>query len=203
MFGGGGGAVPYESMLMMRMGQGGASIRGDIAKELGLTSEQETKLKDLQAEQMEKMMSSFRPQGGNPPDQAEREKMMKQIGDMLKEADKKALAVLDEKQKKRLHELWIQRQGNGAILNETVQKELALTDDQKTKIKNLQTRSQDANRTLGEKMRNQEIDFQEFRDASEKNRKIMNDELGKVLTKDQADKLKAMGGAEFKFEDGN
>lgn len=199
MFGGGGG-VAYESMLLMRMSREGASIRDDIAKELKLTDDQKSKLNAVQEKQREKMMEMFQGGGFDP---SNREQMQKAIGEMMKEADKNALAVLDDTQKKRLHELWIQQQGNNALLNEGVQKELALTDAQKAKIKTLQEKQQAAMTALGEKMRNQELDFQEFRDTSEKNRKIMNEELGKVLTKDQTEKLKAMGGAAFKFEDGN
>lgn len=196
---GGGGALPYESMMLMGFGPSGPNIRSDIAKELALTSDQEKKLRDLQAEQMEKMMS-MRGQGGGQADEAEREKMRKTMTEMMTTADKNALAVLDEKQRKRLHELWIQQQGNRAITHEPIQKELGLSDTQKAKIKSLVDKSNQANQALFQKMRNQEIDFQEVRETSEKNGKVLNEELGKLLTTDQAKKLKEMGGAEFKFE---
>lgn len=195
MMGGAGGGG--ESFLLFRMSREGASIRSDVGKELKLTSDQEKKLMAVQDGQRQKMMDMFQGGGFDPSD---REKMQKVIGDMLKESDKEVKAILDETQKARLHELWIQQQGNNAIANETVQKELAMTDEQKAKVKSLMDKSQEANRAMMERVRNQEIDFQQVRETSEKNGKVLKEELGKILTTDQAAKLKKMGGAEFKFE---
>lgn len=192
--GGGGGA-----MMLFRMNQDGAEIREDIAKELKLTDEQKKKLLAVQDEQRQKMMDMFQGGGFDPSD---REKMQKVIGDMMKESEKKVNDVLDDPQEKRLKELSIQRQGNSAIMNEDVQKELALTDAQKAKVKELQTKQQEAMQATMEKMRNGEIERDQIRDIMSKNQKIMNDELGKILTTDQAAKLKTMGGAPFKFEEG-
>lgn len=195
-FGGGGGG----SMLLFRMSQDGASIREDVAKELKLTDDQQKKLLAVQDEQRQKMMDMFQGGGFDPSD---REKMQKVIGDMMKESEKKINEVLDDSQEKRLKQLSIQRQGNAAIMQEDVQTELKLTDAQKSKIKELQTKQQEAMQATMEKMRNGEIERDQIRDIMQKNQKIMNDELGKVLTTEQAAKLKEMGGAAFKFEDGN
>lgn len=195
MGGGGGG-----SMLLFRMSQDGASIREDVAKELKLTDDQQKKLLAVQDEQRQKMMDMFQGGGFDPSD---REKMQKVIGDMMKESEKKINEVLDDSQEKRLKQLSIQRQGNAAIMQEDVQTELKMTDAQKSKIKELQTKQQEAMQATMEKMRNGEIERDQIRDIMQKNQKIMNDELGKVLTTEQAAKLKEMGGAAFKFEDGN
>lgn len=191
---GGGGGM----MLLFRMNMEGAEIREDIAKELKLTDDQKKKLLGVQDEQRQKMMDMFQGGGFDPSD---REKMQKVIGDMMKESEKKVNDVLDDPQEKRLKELSIQRQGNNAITDPAVQKELGLSDAQKTKISDLQKKQQEAMQSTMEKMRNGEIDREQIQDIMTKNRKIMNDELGKILTTDQANKLKTMGGAAFKFED--
>ncbi len=191
---GGGGGM----MLLFKMNMEGAEIREDVAKELKLTDDQKKKLLGVQDEQRQKMMDMFQGGGFDPSD---REKLQKVIGDMMKESEKKVNEVLDDPQEKRLKELSIQRQGNSAITNPEVQKELGLTDAQKSKITALQTKQAEASQATMEKMRNGEIDRDQIQDIMAKNRKIMNDELGKILTTDQANKLKTMGGAAFKFED--
>jgi Spy/CpxP family protein refolding chaperone len=200
MMGTPGGAGGMKSMVMFRMDMQGASVRSDVAKELKITDEQKDKLMKVQDDQRQKMMSMFQGGGFDPSD---REKMQKVISEAMAEADKSALAVLDEAQKKRLNELWIQRMGNGAIAVPEVQKQLGLTEAQVTKIKDLQTKQQSANQALFEKVRNQEIDPQEMRDVMTKNTKILNDEYAKVLTTEQTAKLKTLGGAEFKFDPDN
>lgn len=184
MMGGGGGS---QSMLLGRE---------DVQKELKLTDTQKSKLEEMRNAMMEEMRGSFQPGG-------DREAMMKQVQEMMKKADKEALAVLDDSQKKRLKELWIQRSGNRIVANEDMQKELGLSDEQKSKIKGLQDAQNAANQEIFQKMQNGEIDRTEIRPLMEKNNKALDEELGKVLTADQSAKLKAMGGTPFKFDEDN
>ena len=53
---------------------------------------------------------------------------------------------------------------------------------------------------IGQKVQNQEIDQDAARAAMQKNNDVMKDELGKILTADQASKLAAMGGKPFTFD---
>lgn len=123
---------------------------------------------------------------------------------MMAEREQKTLAILNADQVKRLKELYVQRVGNRALNREDIQKELGLSADQVAKIKDLGAKQAAANAELGQKVRNQEIDREQMREVTTKNNKILDEELGKVLTADQASKLKAMRGSEFKFEeDGN
>ncbi len=194
MMGGGGGMS--QGMVLFSFGPEGQSLRSDVSKELKITDAQKTKLDDYQKKQMEEMMAMF--QGGNRPDQEEMQKIMKK----RQEDETKALKeILDETQQKRLKELWIQRLGNGAIQNADLQKELGVTDDQKAKVKSLQDKQNEANQALFEKMRNGEIDRSEIMPIMTKNRKTLDEELGKILTDDQKAKLKTMGGTPFKFDE--
>jgi hypothetical protein len=192
----GGGGAMSKGMILFRFGMGEIELRSDVAKELGLTDAQKGKLDELQRKQMEQMMAMF--QSGERPSQEEMQKMMKK---RQEDEDKALKEILDAKQQGRLKELWIQRLGNSALLVSEIQKELKMTDAQLEKVKNLQAKQGEANRAVFEKVQNGEIDRSEIREIMEKNNKILNEELGKVLDDEQRAKLKAMGGAEFKFED--
>lgn len=195
MFGAGG---MSQGMVLMGFGPGGPTLRSDVSKEIKLTDDQKRKIEDFQQKQMDEMMQLF--QSGQRPEQAELQKIMKK----RQEDETKALnEILDEGQRKRLKELWVQRLGNSAIMNSDLQKELAVTDDQKKKISDLQTKQAEANRALFEKMQNGEIDRSEIRPMMEKMRKVLDEELGKLMTEDQKTKLKALGGTPFKFDEDN
>ena len=126
--------------------------------------------------------------------------MMAEIEKGLKEADEKVNAILTADQKKRVKEISIQLAKNSAILNEDIQKELGISKETVDKAKALQDGANKANGDVRTKMRDQEIDRADGQAIIEKNNKALEDELAKLLTPEQAAKLKAMGGAEFKAE---
>lgn len=184
MFGGGG---MSQSMLLGR---------GDVQAELKLSDDVKGKLEDMRNAMMEEMRNSFQSGGGD-----DREAMMKQMQERMKKADTEALALLNDGQKKRLKELWVQRSGNRIVTNEDVAKELGLTDDQKGRIRDLVNAQQQAMNEIFEKMRNGELDRSEMRPLMDKNNKALEEEIGKVLTDGQKSKLKEMGGAPFTFDE--
>ena len=192
----------------MRMMGGGGGMsqllaRPDVQAEIKLTDEQKGKLDDQRQAMRDAMRQRFQ-NGGGASSGTDREAMMKEFQEAAKKAEKEALAVLDDKQKARLKELWIQREGNNVVTNEDIQKEIGFSEEQKGKVKSLQDASRQAMSEIFQKMQNGELDRSEMQPLMEKNQKAMSDELGKVMTADQAAKLKAMRGAEFKFdEDGN
>lgn len=195
-------ALSMAQGRMMMGGPGGGTQsmllgREDVQKELKLTDDQKSKLEEMRNAMMEDMRSRFQNGGGG----GDREAMMKEFQEAAKKADQQALALLDDTQKKRLKELWIQRSGNRIVMNEEIGKELGITDAQKAKLKELNEAQNQANQEIFEKMRNGELDRSELRPLMEKNNKALGEEIGKVLTADQRAKLKAMGGAEFKFDE--
>ena len=191
-------------MFMMRGGGGSGlrlALREDVAKELNLTADQKTKLQDA-ADQQREAMRAMRPAGGNgdagaAPDQAAMQKMME---DARAKEKSTLTGILTTDQMKRLKELQIQRQGNSAIMDPDVQTDLKMTDDQKKAVSDLQQKQGDAMRAIFDKVRNQEISMDDARTSMQKNQKIMNDELGKILTADQAKQLADMGGKPFTFD---
>jgi cytochrome c556 len=197
----GGASAPKSSLLFTQSFQS-VDVREDISKELKLSGTQITKLIEIQNESRQEMMSMFSGMGrGERPSEEQMKEISKKIEEQSKKTEKKFMEVLEDGQKKRLNELWIQKQKNQAILDADVKKELKITDEQSKKADELVKKHQEALRTIGEKIRNQEIDFSEMRPLMEKNNKILDEELGKLLTKEQADKLKEMGGEPFKFVD--
>lgn len=193
-----------QGRMMMGMGGGGGKSmllnREDVQRDLALTSTQKDKLEGAREEMMEKMREAFtaaRESGGDMS--AVRPQMEK----MMKESEKTLLAILTPEQAKRLKEISIWINGNRSLLDEEIQKDLKMTDDQKSKAKNLQTKQGEAMQSLFEKMRNQEIDREEMQAAMKKNNDILDAELGKLLTADQAAQLKSMKGKEFKADDQN
>lgn len=197
--GGDGGGSPGGIMYGFDMQSRQPTLRNDVSKELKLTDAQKTKLLEFQQKQMEEMFAAFQG-GGGPPTQEQIQASMKKRN----EAEAKLLKeVLDEAQNKRLKELWVQRAGNSIILNADIQKELGLSEDQNKKAKDLQAKQVEANQSIIQRARDGEIEFSEVRTLIEKNAKALNEELGKLLTKEQAEKLKAMGGAPFKFDADN
>jgi len=196
----GGGGQGRGGMRMFGMGGGTSTAmllqREDVQEDLALTSEQKSSLKDIQQNQTDKMRASFeemRASGTRPDPTTMRETMTK----MMKEVDAEVNKVLKPEQQTRLKEISIQLDGNKAVMKPEIQKDLAITDAQKAKLKTLQEGSQAASQSVMEKARNREIQWTEVQDIMKKNDKILNDEIGKVLTPAQKTKLTEMGGKKF------
>jgi hypothetical protein len=177
----------------------GLLARKDVQTDLALTSDQISKLDELR-----QSMRGQRGQGGAGAgagggaaaggganaDPAARAAAQA-------ERDKPVLAILTDVQQKRVKEIQIQIAGDTAVLMPDVQTSLNLTDDQKSKIKDLQQKQMEANRALAEKLRNQEIDRAAATEARQKNTQTLKDEIHKILTPDQVTKLKDLGGKPF------
>lgn len=202
---GGGGGRGGGQRMMMGMGMGDSSgimllQRPDVQKDLALTDDQKSKLTAMQDKIRDDMRARFQNGGGGRPDRETMQKVMKEVMDNVK---KEATKILTKEQVTRLREINIQLAGNGAILWEDVQKDLGLSSDQTAKIKDLQTKQNDANSALRQKAQDQEITFEELQESMKKNNDMMNVELGKILKDDQKAKLKTMGGKEFKPDTNN
>jgi hypothetical protein len=116
------------------------------------------------------------------------------------EREKTTLEVLSPEQTKRLLELYIQRVGSRAVIRADVQEALKINSTQKEKIAELQKNQREATQAVMEKVRNGEIERTALADIQKKNDSILQDELNKILSAEQREKLKSMGGAPFKFD---
>jgi Spy/CpxP family protein refolding chaperone len=117
------------------MGGGVAQLLANegVQKELKLTDEQKTKVKEFADAQRAKM-ADLRPQPGEQPD---REKMQAAMKAATEASDKFVKDTLNADQQKRIKQIQYQAMGMRAFSNEDVAKALSLTDEQKEKIKTL------------------------------------------------------------------
>lgn len=201
---GGGGGGRGQGGGRMMMGGGGQSqlqllSRNDVKKDLKLNDEQSSKIQALQEEQraqMQQMMEEMR-NGGQRPDQ---ETMRKMFEESTKKQNEAIAKILTPAQIARLKQIRVQLSGSRIIMDAEIQKELGVTAEQKAKIDGLQAKQRDANAAIMEKVQNQELSREEATAAREKNNKILEDEIAKVLTDAQKAKLKEMAGPKFEAE---
>lgn len=121
------------------MGMGGmmshaALLRQEaVQADLGLSADQKSK---VASELPQRGPGGGGGGGGNPRDMTdeERRKWMEERRARQAEDDKKVAGLLDAKQLGRLKEIRIQALGAGALMDETVAKELGITDDQVSKL---------------------------------------------------------------------
>jgi len=160
--------------------------REEVQKELNITDDQKTKITDLRASLRQKSQDAVTAAGDDR--QAQGAARAKVNADAVKDL----AAILTPDQFKRLRELQIQWTGPSiAFTDAEVGSAVGVTDDQKAKYKDLQAKQQQA---MTEARTNAAGDQQAMREAMTKNQKIMEDELGKLLTDDQKTKLGTMGG---------
>ena len=183
---------------MMMGGPGGGNptmmlMRDDVKADLKLTDDQKAKLQEIQDSTRQQMTDLFSGGGAG----GDRDAMRKAMEPIMKKATEDINKVLTADQQKRLKEIWIQVSGSMVVMNADIKKDLGITDDQKTKLDELNKRQQAANQSIMQKMRDGEIQREDLADIFKKNQKVMSDEIGKILTQEQKDKLKAMGGKPF------
>jgi Spy/CpxP family protein refolding chaperone len=175
----------------------GFLLRNDsVQKELKVSDDQKTKLKEAVEKVREDHKGDFAKLQDVPEDQR-----MEKAGEIMraqaKDYYKAAAGVLDDKQIKRLKQIDIQQQGTRALSDPDIQKGLKITDEQKKKILAISEEQ-------GKKMR--ELFGGGFNEETRKKmadlRKETEDKVNAVLTDDQKKTLKEMKGEPFeiKFE---
>lgn len=189
-FGRGGGMGPMAGfgVLMSPNGQ----------RELNLTEEQIDKVREIGEGLQGTMREKFRElQDVAPEERAE--KMQKAMAEVAEGVEKEIKEVLKEDQMKRYKEIKLQAMGVAAFEQEEVASKLELTDEQKQKIKDIQSDAQDKNRAVLE-------DLQGGGDrqaAMQKMREIQQEARTKalaVLTDEQKETWKEMTGKEFQMQ---
>lgn len=211
----GGGFGPGQGGPGMMMGGPGGGgdfgllTRKDVQDDLQLTTDQKTKIAEMQ--------KKYRPQrggpggpgggpgGGGPPGGGggdfDPDQMRAQMEKRQAEQKKAVEGILTETQIKRLGEIKIQMQGNMAVMDPEVKKALDISEDQNSQI-------QAAMDDMRENMRPSEggndggpPDFKQMQAQMKKMQDDMNAAIAKILTADQKAKLKTMGGKPFKRVD--
>jgi len=152
-----------------------------VQEELKLSEEQVKKVTELQAKERE-----------NRPDfqGLDREEIQKKMAERTKVQNEAIAKILDDKQFKRVKQISLQVQGPRAVNNAEVAKALNITDEQKEKIREIQTKSFQEMRDLG--------GDEEGRKKIPELMKQTNEKMMGVLTAEQKTKLKEMQGEPFK-----
>jgi len=194
----GGGFGGGNSTMLLR--------RDDVKADLNLTADQKTKLNDL----MSSMRGNRGDRGqgggrrdfgtGTPPTDAERDARRKEAETRRAEMQKKLNDILTPAQTSRLKEISLQLRGNMALLDNDVQSQLGFTGEQKDKVQTLRDKMAEAMQTVMQKAQDGTITRDDAMKSMQKNGEVMKDELGKVLTSSQNEKLKSLMGAPFKAD---
>jgi Spy/CpxP family protein refolding chaperone len=174
---------------MMGAGMAGMLLqRPDVQRELNLTEQQKTQIRQMQ----EAMRAAWQEMRNLPP-QERRQKMeeLRQKNDPTR--------VLNESQKKRLREIELQAMGPIAFLQPEVADELKLTQEQRSRLQGivmqqmqqLREQFQGGGFRQGQGAQN----FQQIREQMEK-------QMLEVLTPAQREKWQQMQGKPFQFEGG-
>jgi spore coat protein CotH len=119
----------------------------EVQKELGIDDAQRKEIEKLQDEVREKMDALFRdfppgPPPGDGPDDGDgpRVDFRSKMEELNKQIDEKIAALLPEKQFDRLRQLRLQSEGAAALVRPEVADKLALTEEQRDKIRDIQER---------------------------------------------------------------
>ena len=171
--------------------------RTDVKEELKLSDDELAKVKDVSTKVNSERQEMFQAARDSGDFQSAMTGMVKK----MPEWEKQYFGAISADHLKRLKQLMVQRSGNQIVLDANFQGDLGITDAQKTKLTDLQTKSREAMMSLGQKVRDQEMTMEELQTAMKKNTEVMDTEIGKILTDAQRSKLKDMAGAPFKFVD--
>ena len=163
----------------------------EVQREIHLTKQQRKAINDAMtsiSKQAQADPSSMMGGGGD---------MMSSINDKL---DAEALASLDDGQKQRLNELWIQYEGPAVMMTKPVADKLGLTDDQRKKVEDIIAK---CNQSEMDAMMNSSKGMSAAKHAKadmEKIAKQRNADLLAVLIPDQTKTWEEMKGKPFKFK---
>ena len=149
-----------------------------VQDELKLTSEQKDKIKKINDDGRAEMRKEF--ENGGRPDPEKMRKMRDDQADKMKE-------VLNGDQQKRLMGIFVQMMGSGAVMDPAVGKEIDLSDEQKTKLREAMGPPPEGGRPGGGES------FQARREKMDK-------EIASVLTDEQKKKLESLKGDKFELD---
>lgn len=179
----------------MRMGGGGAggmltlAMRDDVRKEIGLTDEQASKLREKLREIMPQPSANGERPNVNPEE-------------LAKKAEAAAKSVLTAAQLKRLGELQLQREGATAMARKEVADKVGLPEATRAKIESMVSQHNERIRQqFGERPASQE-EAQKRAEEMRKGREKLRSDILALLTQEQKAKWEALLGKPFEFQQG-
>jgi Spy/CpxP family protein refolding chaperone len=164
----------------------------EVQSNLKLTDDQKTKAKEIADALASERREMFQ-QGGGGGNFIAR---LEQLNKLNTDAAEKLNSALDEAQRKRLEELFVQVNGAGALVETKVAQALALTDDQTNRIRDIMTQSRQAARDAFQN----EASADERRAAREKLTAERDEKLLAVLTDEQKQTFEKMKGEKLEVD---
>jgi Spy/CpxP family protein refolding chaperone len=176
---------------------GGAVLLSNksVQKELKVTDEQAEKLNTFAREAMEKQREQFQGLGDLSQDER-REKMQELAKTRAAELRKGMDEILKPEQIKRFEEIQLQQAGASAFLTPRVQEGLKLTDEQKTRLREI---SEEANQAMRDAFQGAQTDREGARKKFADTRRQANEKAMGVLTDEQKKAWKEMTGEPFEI----
>jgi hypothetical protein len=162
-----------------------------VQAELKMTDEQKSKISELSSQLREDRRALF--QGGGDPG-ANREKITK----LTSEATQKCREGLDENQRKRLLEVFIQVNPGSALADPDVLKALAVTEEQAQKLSKVREEFGQAVRDAFQQTR--DLPQEERRERNAKMRAEWTEKLLAELTDQQREQFKQMAGEKIEID---
>ncbi|MGO8744635.1 MAG: Spy/CpxP family protein refolding chaperone [Thermoguttaceae bacterium] len=171
-----------------------------VQKELNLTDDQKEKLKEYSDKAQAAMRELFAGMQDLSADEraAKMAENRKKLDGQAEEAKKTIEGILLPNQLDRLKEVALQRRGPQALADKEVQTSLALTDDQKDKIKTI---GEDTMKKAQE-IRAEGGDPQEARTKVQSLAKEAQEKVMELLTAEQKEKFEKMKGAKLEIPPG-
>ena len=180
----------------------GLAVSEQVQKELNATAEQKTEIKkisDSYRSESRALFSGFR--GLSREERtAKFAELQPKFQELTTAAKKKLAAVLKEDQLKRLKEIEIQVLGGRTLARDEIAKALALSKEQRAKIKGVFESQQKRSRQLFQDSQNGKIERSELRKKFSDLRKKINAEALDVLTKEQKESFEKMKGEKFQLD---
>ena len=156
----------------------------EVQEELKLTEEQKKEVRAINDKLNDDRMGLFQDASGD------RQKMREGIAKLHREATEEFNQQLDEAQRKRAAEIYVQVNGPMVLQDEAVVKELELTDEQKDQLD--EARDEIRNQFFNAGLR--DLDEQEREEKVKQMLKDRDEKLLSVLTDKQREALEAMEG---------
>ncbi|MGH7173854.1 MAG: hypothetical protein ACRELG_26535 [Gemmataceae bacterium] len=170
-------------------GPGALLFNPDVKKELKLSDEQLSKLKNGLGKVMTKYQPHFEKFKKSPPTAEQAEKISKAFED---DSWKALTSVLDGKQTKRFQQILWQLGGLNALQDPDLQKELNLKDEEKKKLEVIF-------KARGKKLQELQSKRETSREKYEAVVKEAEEKINGVLTNEQKKNLKELKGPKFEF----
>jgi hypothetical protein len=163
-----------------------------VREALKLTEEQQKLADELHDQLMEDIRGAFQDSAGDF------EAARLEMEDLNAEATKEFTEKLDDTQKTRLTEIFVQANGPNALVDEAVMEALKITDDQKGELDDLRQENREAFMDSWEDFQGMSED--ESREAFTKLQKEADDRLLGGLTEEQKASFEKLSGEEVEFD---